>query len=177
MLKTIASAVADSAATLGDKVEDELRTLLDEPKNTRLTLGGGGYLRRLVLAPVKDVEALGKKQKLGRVLAYDPEKRTLLIEKGSAPAPRAEWKDAAFLERQVTARKVRWGMEGIAQQLSKEYPPEQVVFVHVLRGDHANIARPGSHRRFPNYSSGTVGRSAKRYLVKLAAHSVPADGW
>jgi len=121
-------------APKSDNLLDELKPLLDEQANTRMETTGSGYLRQVNLAPVKDVEALGMKQKLGRVLAYDPAKRALLIEQGVAPGTRETWKDAAYLDRQVTARKARWGLEGKVRTVSKEHPGDQVVCVRI-RGD------------------------------------------
>ncbi len=122
-----------------DNLLDELKLLLDEQTNTRLEKTGSGYLRQVTVAPVKDVEALGVKQTLGRVLAYDPAKRARLIERGKTAAARDTWKDAAYLDRQVTAGKVRWGLELAASAVSKDHPADEVVCVRI-RGDFSKDA-------------------------------------
>lgn len=123
-----------------DKLQAALTPLLDDPRIQQVVTGrsdiSDGYLGLLTIGPVKDVETLGNKQTLGSVVAYDPAKRALLIEYGAARAARNAWKDAAYLDRQVTALKARSKLElqtsfwskGIPLW-SKEHPAQQVVCV------------------------------------------------
>jgi hypothetical protein len=117
----------------------EFKPFLDEQKNSKINTSGGHGFLRLQVALVKDVEGFGTRQKLGRILAFDAPKRTLLLEYGAPPSPREEWKGAAFLDRQVTARSVRWGLFP-----PPGFPPEQVVYVRLRGGwsdENANATR------------------------------------
>jgi hypothetical protein len=125
-----------------DKALAALLPLVDDQKNNRVDYRGGRF-RRLKLAPVKDVEAFGARQEVGRVLAYDPAKRALLIEVGAARGERSAWKGADYLARQVTAREARWDMETDAAAVSQEHPVDQVVCVRVRGGADG----PGDVRR------------------------------
>jgi len=80
----------------------------------------------LTLGLVKDVEAFGLKQKFGRVRAYDPEKRALIIEVGLPPTPRGEWKDAADFDRLLTAYTQRRFVSQVAEKIGKDHPAEQL---------------------------------------------------
>ena len=123
-----------AAIKVTDDVLAEVKHGLDELPPLKLETTGGGWFLQVTAAPVKDAEAFGGRQALGRVLAYDPEKRRLLIEYKAPPAPRESWKDAAFLDRQVMARSARWGALP-----PPGYPPEQVVYVR-FRGDWSKDA-------------------------------------
>lgn len=119
----------------GDAQLERLKPLLDDAKNNRTAIHGQGYLRRITLAPVKDVEGLGQKFPLGRVVAYAPEKRALLVEYGKDPAARETWRDAAYLEHQVTAWQARGGLESAAASLGRQMPEAEVVCVEVRAAD------------------------------------------
>lgn len=123
----------NSASVAMLKLHPALTALLDESeqRNNVVVVDGSGYFRHVLLAPVKDVETLGMKQTLGRVLAYDPMQRTLLIEIGAAPMARETWRDAAYLLRQARPREAKWGLDKDIQKASQEHPAKQVVCVRI----------------------------------------------
>ena len=123
----------ESASVAMLKLHPALEALLDEPeqRNKAIVVDGSGHFRHVQLAPVKDVEALGMKQTLGRVLAYDSVQRTLLIEIGAAPTARETWQDAAYLQRQARPREAKWGLDKAIQKASQEHPIKQVVCVRI----------------------------------------------
>jgi hypothetical protein len=120
------------------KLFEDIRAALDvEPPGGRLEMRGDGPFRFIQpLGLVNDVEAFGTKQKFGRVLAYDPDKRALVIDVGTLPGTRAEWKDAADLNRLVTAHTVRMGLSRSVEELGKEHPADQLVYLQ-FRGELA----------------------------------------
>jgi len=100
----------------------------------RLEMNGDGPFRVFwKLGLVKDVEAFGMKQSFGRVRAYDPKNRALVIEVGLPPVPRSEWKDAAELDRLVAAYTVRRSLSRVVEGMAKEQSDEQLAFLMFRR--------------------------------------------
>ncbi|MCE9563627.1 MAG: DUF3299 domain-containing protein [Planctomycetes bacterium] len=123
-----------AVSNIVDKVASGIKRELDELPPLKLETTGGGWFLQVTTSPVKDVEAFGRKQTLGRILALDPEKRRVLIEYGAPPSPRESWQDATFLDKQVMVRSARWGTLP-----PPSFPAEQVVYVR-FRGDWSSDA-------------------------------------
>lgn len=117
------------ANEFGETLQAELKPFLDEQNPSRIANTGTHWFVKVTTAPVKDVEAFGGKQTVGKVVAFDPAKRALLLEYGATKSPRGDWKGATELDRQVMARSACWGTPP-----PPRYPPEQVVYVR-FRGD------------------------------------------
>lgn len=117
------------AADYPDKLGDEFTPFLDDAKNSRIHRTGTRQFMRIRAALVKDVGGFAARQTLGRVLAFDPSKRTVLVEYGAPPSARETWEDAAYLDRQVAARTARWD-----NPPPQGFPEGEVVYVQ-LRGD------------------------------------------
>lgn len=114
-----------------DDLWEEFKPFLDAQENTRLDRTGTRRFLRMRVAPVKDVVNFATRQTLGTVLAYDPDKRTLLLEYGAPASARDSWKDATYLDRQVMARSAHWN-----NLAPIGYKEEEIVYVR-LHGDWA----------------------------------------
>lgn len=154
-----------AALRITNAVLEATSQALDKRPPLKLETTGGDWFLQVTAAPVEDVEEFAQRQKLGRVLAIDPDKRRLLIEYAASAAPRDTWKDAAYLERQVTALSARWG-----QSPFKEHPEQQTVYVR-LRGDWSQEAAVAQ----ANLRAILEGPEEKRRVRALSANPLSGD--
>ncbi len=112
------------------KLHEIFKPLLDDQHNSEITSFGGPVLK-VRISPVKDVEPMLKKMRFGKVLAFDPAKRTVLVEYGAPTPPEHRWADGVFLQRYLDTRDLLAFARVSNARLAKHFGPDQVVTIRV----------------------------------------------